>query len=160
MQRVTRCCLGSLALLVMRDSGTSTVLTGYESMRLRSLRMYVQYIWGFSVRQHLWSLAPVMNECGWLWWPNYIRGPCASKAPWHLSYKWGKPPKNLTQETCLDRGSNPDPLRDGRSLLQSKRTTTRDPVQHTRWTYPCYRVVNTENQQRSTRWWWRRLPNI
>ena len=46
------------------------------------------------------------------------------------------------------------------SLRQSERTTARDSVQHTRWTYPCYRVVSTEHQQR-----WRtegvgRLPNI
>ena len=32
------CCHGSLASLSMGDSGTSTVLTRYESMRLRSLR--------------------------------------------------------------------------------------------------------------------------
>ena len=40
-----------------------------------------------------------------------------------------------------------------RSLRQSERTTVRDPVQHKRWTYPCYRAVNTEHQQRWTRWW-------
>ena len=57
-----RCCHGPLAVLTMGDSGTSTVLTRYESMRLRSLH-------------------------------------------------------------------------------QSERTTARDPVQHKRWTYPCYRVV-------------------
>ena len=39
------------------------------------------------------------------------------------------------------------------SLCQSERTTTRDPVQHKRWTYPCYRVVNMEHQQRWTHWW-------
>ena len=32
-----RCCHGSLAPLTMGDSGTSTILTRYESMRLRSL---------------------------------------------------------------------------------------------------------------------------
>ena len=30
------------------------------------------------------------------------------------------------------------------SLRQSERTTVRDPVQHKRWTYPCYKAVNTE----------------
>ena len=40
-----------------------------------------------------------------------------------------------------------------RSLRQSERTTARDPVQHKRWTYPCYMAVNTEHQQRWTRWW-------
>ena len=40
-----------------------------------------------------------------------------------------------------------------RSLRQSERTTVRDPVQHKRWTYPCYRTVNMEHQQRWTCWW-------
>ena len=31
---------------------------------------------------------------GWLWRPNDIRGPCGPKASWHLSYTWGKTPKN------------------------------------------------------------------
>ena len=35
-----------------------------------------------------------------------------------------------------------------RSLSQSERTTARDPVQHQRWTYPCYGAINTEHQQR------------
>ena len=48
------------------------------------------YIWGFMVHQHLRSLAPIMNEYWWLWWPNNIRGPGGPKAPWHLSYRWGK----------------------------------------------------------------------
>ena len=38
-------------------------------------------------------------------------------------------------------------------LRQSKRNTVRDPVHHKRCTYPCYRVVNMEHQQRWTRWW-------
>ena len=38
-----------------------------------------------------------------------------SKVSWHLSYRWGKPRKNLTQETCPDRASNPGPLRDKRA---------------------------------------------
>ena len=42
-----------------------------------------------------------------------------------------------------------------RSLRQSERTTARDTVQHMRWTYPCYRVVKTEHQQRWTRWLYR-----
>ena len=40
-----------------------------------------------------------------------------------------------------------------RSLHQSERTTARDPVQYKRWTYPCYKAVNREHQQRWTRWW-------
>ena len=34
-----------------------------------------------------------------------------------------------------------------------KEPLRRDPVQHKRWTYPCYSAVNTEHQQRWTRWW-------
>ena len=33
------------------------------------------------------------------------------------------------------------------------KNTARGPVQHKIWTYPCYRAVNTEHQQRCTRWW-------
>ena len=40
-----------------------------------------------------------------------------------------------------------------RSLRQSERTTARDPVQHKRWTYPCYRAVNTEHKVRWMHWW-------
>ena len=29
----------------------------------------------------------------------------------------------------------------------------KEPVQRKKWTYPCYRVVNTEHQQGWTRWW-------
>ena len=51
----------------------------------------------------------------WWRWPNDIRGPWGPKVSWHLSYRWGKPRKNLTQESSSDRGSNPGPLRDKRA---------------------------------------------
>ena len=35
-----------------------------------------------------------------------------------------------------------------------------DPIQHKRLTYPYCSAVNTEHQQRWTRWWLRRLPKI
>ena len=47
------------------------------------------------------------------WYSGTLGGP---KVSWHLSYRWGKPRKNLTQETCPDRGSNPGPLRDKRAF--------------------------------------------
>ena len=56
------------------------------------------YISGFRARQHLRSLAPVMNDGE------------------------EKPRKYLTPETCPDRGSNLGPLRDKRAcyhLLQT-----------------------------------------
>ena len=40
-----------------------------------------------------------------------------------------------------------------RSFRQSEKTTSSDPVQHKRWTYTCYRAVNTKHQQRWTRRW-------
>ena len=86
----------------------------------RSQRKYL-YIWGVRVRQHLRSLAPVMNEYWWLWRPNDIRGPWGPKASWHLSYRWGKTPKNLTQETCPHQGSNPGPLCDKRTCYHLPR---------------------------------------
>ena len=43
--------------------------------------MYVGYIWDLRARQHLRSLAPVMNDYGWLRWPNDIRGPWGLKLP-------------------------------------------------------------------------------
>ena len=55
------------------------------------------------------------NMKWWSWRSNDIRGPCGPKASWHLSYRWGKPRKYLTQETFPDWGSNPCPLRDRRA---------------------------------------------
>ena len=46
---------------------------------------------------------------------KWYSGTVGPKVSWHLSYRWGKPRKNLTQETCPERGSNPGPLRDKRS---------------------------------------------
>ena len=46
------------------------------------------------------------------------------------------------------------------SLRQNKRITARDPVQHKRWTYLCYRAVNMEHQQNGCADGVRRLPNI
>ena len=40
-----------------------------------------------------------------------------------------------------------------RSLRQSQSTTAGDPVQHNRWAYQCYRVVNAEHCERLTRLW-------
>ena len=37
-------------------------------------------------------------------------------------------------------------------FFKIERTTARDPVQHKILTYPCYRAVNTEHQQRWTCW--------
>ena len=56
-----------------------------------------------------------MNDYGWLWWPNDIRGPRGLKLPDICLTGEEKPRKNLSQETCPDRGSNPGPLRGKRA---------------------------------------------
>ena len=57
------------------------------------------------------------NMKWWLWRPNDIRGPYGPKVSWHLT-DGGKPRKNLAQEICPDRGSNPSPLRDRRACCR------------------------------------------
>ena len=74
---------------------------------------------GFRARQHLRSLAPVMNDNGWQWWPNDIQGPWSLKLPDICLTGEEKPRKNLIQETCPDRESNPGPLRDNKILIHS-----------------------------------------
>ena len=41
---------------------------------------------------HIHSNKANMKWC--LWRPNDIRGTCGPKVSWHLSYRWGKTPKN------------------------------------------------------------------
>ena len=67
------------------------------------------YIWGFREHQHLRSLAPVMNDNWWQWWPNDIRGPWGSKASRHLPYRRGKTPKKPNQGNLSRRGMEPGP---------------------------------------------------
>ena len=52
------------------------------------------------------------NMKGWLWRPNYIRGPGGPKASWHLSYRWGKNPKKPHPGNLSRPGSNPGALRE------------------------------------------------
>ena len=61
----------------------------------------------------LWKLG--YHKCNSFW--NIINsfslGYFQPKTSWHLSYWWGNSPKkNLSQENCPDRESNPGPLRD------------------------------------------------
>ena len=62
------------------------------------------------------------NLKGWLWRPSDIRGTGGPKVSWHLSYDWGKLRKNLTQETCPDRWSNPSPLPDRRAYYRLRQS--------------------------------------
>ena len=54
------------------------------------------------------SLAPTQsnmaNMKGWLWRPSDILGPCGPKAPWHLSYRWGKTPKKTSPRNLVLTG--------------------------------------------------------
>ena len=46
----------------------------------------------------------------WWWWrPNDIRGPWGSKVSWHLSYRWGKTPKNPHPGNLSRPGIEPGP---------------------------------------------------
>ena len=73
----------------------------------------MKYIWGFRARQHLRSLAPVMNDDndGQMIFGELV----GLKLPDICLTGEEKRQKNLTQETCPDRWSNPGPLRDRRA---------------------------------------------
>ena len=45
----------------------------------------------------------------WLWRPNDIGGSCGPKVSWHLSYKWGKPPKKPHPGNLSRPGIEPRP---------------------------------------------------
>ena len=72
----------------------------------------------FSARQHLRSLASVMNDYVWLWCPDDIRGPSGPKTSWLLSYWWEKKNEKIIQETRRDRGSNTGSLRERRACYR------------------------------------------
>ena len=83
------------------------------------------------------------NKANMEWWwrrPNDIRGPWGPKVSWHLSYRCGKTPKNLTQETCPDLGSNPGPLRDKRACYHVLHSSG-----HERISYLFIAIMNKKN---------------
>ena len=128
--------------------------------------MYVcMFIWGFWMRQHLRSLAPVMNDYGWLWWPNDIRGPWGLKLP-DISLKAeGKPRKNLTEETCPDRGSNPGPLRDRRAYYHLAQSGGLKEIelgnrQYKVYTYTWYSVTKLNRKSSNLDWAWTRVFSL
>ena len=73
------------------------------------------YIWEFRARQHLRSLAPVMMMSDDNDDQMIFGGLGGLKLPNICLIGEEKPRKNLTQETCPDRGSNRGPLRDRRA---------------------------------------------
>ena len=74
----------------------------------KSINLVCMYNWGFRARQHLRSLAPVINDDGQMIFGE-LRG---LKLPDICLTGEEKPRKNLTQETCDDRGLYPGLLRD------------------------------------------------
>ena len=71
---------------------------------LNSFTQNCMFIWGCRVRQHLRSLAPAMNDFGWLWWP------VESGAGWGLRFPdiyLTVEEKPINLENWPDRGSNP-----------------------------------------------------
>ena len=88
------------------------------------------YIWGFRARQHLRSLAPVMND-DWWWqrWPNDIRGPWGPKASRHLCYRWGKTPKKPHPGNSSRLGIEPGPAAwQACMLLPDSQRWTQQPI--------------------------------
>ena len=102
------------------------------------------YSSGFRAHQHLRSLAPVVNEYGWIWWPNDIRGPWCLKLPDICLTGEEKPRENLTQEICPDRESNPRPLRDRRACYHLFHSGGRNLYPSLPWTaqrsLPCWTI--------------------
>ena len=98
--------------LSCKQSTDSFLSLGVPAMTTNSELYVCMYIWGFRAHQYLRSLAPIMNDYGWLWWPDDIRGPWGLKLPDICLTGEEKPRKNLTQETYPDWGLNPGLLRD------------------------------------------------
>ena len=69
----------------------------------------------FRARQHLRSLAPGMKWWAMIMMAKWYRGPWGLNLPDIHLIGEEKPRKNLTQETCSDRGSNLGPLHDKRA---------------------------------------------
>ena len=67
------------------------------------------YIWGFRACQHLSSLVPVMNDYGWEWLPNDIRGPWGLKLPDICITGEEKTPKNPHPGNLSRPGIEPGP---------------------------------------------------
>ena len=90
------------------------------------------YIWGFRAGQHFRSLAPLMNDYGWKWWSNDIRGPWGPKTSWHMSYRWGKTPKKRHPGNLYRPGIEPGPAAWQARML---------PPVPQRWTVNCVNVL-------------------
>ena len=105
----------SLVLLVLNPL---SLFSSYGSVSFNVTQKYCMYVYlrfkGASTSQVMGARNErcVMKIMMAKLYSGTLGGP---KVSWHLSYRWGKTPKNLTQETCPDRGSNPGPLRDRRA---------------------------------------------
>ena len=63
----------------------------------------------FRARQHPRSLAPVMNDFWWFWWPIISGDGCGLRFPDICLTVEENPGKNFNQENWPDRGSNQAP---------------------------------------------------
>ena len=92
------------------------------SMRSNTLAQpYVKFsIWGFRARRHHWSLAHVMNDFCWLWWPMITGDGWGLSFSRHLSYSWGKPPEKSQLGKLTRPGIEPGPVcwEAGKHMLQ------------------------------------------
>ena len=65
-----------------------------------------------NMRQYTPSRHCHPNKANMEWWwrrPNDIRGPWGHKVSWHLSYRWGKPPKKPRPGNLSRPGIEPGP---------------------------------------------------
>ena len=86
------------------------------------------HTWKTMHTKHTLSHPKKANMEWWLRRPNDIRGPWGGlKYPDIYLTDEEKPEKNLTQETCPDRGSNPGPLRDKRACYHLLHSGGRSP---------------------------------
>ena len=107
------------------------------------------------LRSGSFTLAMNYHGFGWVWWMFQnlplpaVQEVQTAAAVWLLALSW----RMMGFCTIKCRSFFSPWIMWLRSLRQSEKTTVRDPVQHMRWTYLCYRAVNKEHQQRWKRWW-------
>ena len=80
------------------------------------------------------------------------------KVSWHLSYRWEKPRKNFTQETCPDRGSNPGQLRDKRACYHLLHSGGRNNYHEKKYSLTSIKL--SENYQHLCYYCWEFLSRV
>ena len=104
-------CKSELAFVRMREQTSLAMQPSYSE----SVTLVVNYVYlRFRARQHLRSLAPIMNDNEGQMRFGDLGG---LNLPDIRLTGEEKPRKNLTQETCPNWGSNPGLLRDSRTCF-------------------------------------------